>query len=193
MLFTPLYILSALLTVYSDHLSHPFHMALNINLVDVSPENGSTELWLGTPRISEYEDIIPGIIGIKAERVEARRKVRPPCYPSLKRGSLVLRDIRTWHAGMPNHTDQTRIMLAFGYQAAWHGCTLNNPVPESLRETVGHLEKHNDTEFCVTYVPDEKFDNLYSAFNADFSSAIKPERGSIQAGAEPLWKKEKDY
>ena len=94
---------------------------------------------------------------------------------------------------MPNHTEQTRIMLAFSYQAAWHGCTLNTPVPESLRETVGQLEKHNDTEFCVTYVPDEKFDNLYSAFNADFSSAIKRERGSIQAGAEPLWKKEKGY
>jgi hypothetical protein len=57
---------------------------------------------------------------------------------------------------MPNHTDQTRIMLAFGYQAAWHGCTLCTPVPESLRETVGQLEKYNNTEFCVTYIPDEK-------------------------------------
>jgi hypothetical protein len=152
-------------------------MALNINLVDVSPENGSTELWLGTPRISEYNDIVSGVIGIRPERLEERRNIRPPCYPSIKRGSVVLRDIRTWHAGMPNHTDQTRIMLAFGYQAAWHGCTLFTP-------------KHNNTEFCVTYVPDEEFDNLYSAFNADFSSAIKPERGSIQAGVLPPWKKE---
>lgn len=164
-------------------------MALNINLVDVSPENGSTELWLGTSKISEYDDIVPGIIGIKPERLEARRQVRPPCYPSIKRGSVVLRDIRTWHAGMPNHTDQTRIMLAFGYQAAWHGCTLFTPVPESLRETVGRLEQHNGTEFCVRYVPDDKFDNLYSAFNADFSSGIKPERGSMQAGVMPDWKK----
>lgn len=165
-------------------------MALNINLVDTTPENGSTEIWLGTPRISEYDDIVPGVIGIKPEKLEARRKIRPPCYPTIKRGSVVLRDIRTWHAGMPNHTDQTRIMLAFGYQAAWHGCNLFTPLPESLRETVGELEKHNGTEFCVTYVPDAEYDNLYSAFNADFSSSIKPERGSIQAGAEPLWKKE---
>lgn len=173
----------------SEHLSHPFHIALNIPLVDVGPENGSTELWLGTPQISEYADIVPGVIGIRPERLEARRKVRPPCYPHIKKGSLILRDIRTWHAGMPNHTDQTRIMLAFGYQAAWHGCTLVTPVPESLRDTIANLEKYNDTEFCVTYVPDEKFDNLYSAFNADFSSGIKPERGSIQAGVMPMWKK----
>lgn len=90
---------------------------------------------------------------------------------------------------MPNHTDQTRIMLAFGYQAAWHGCTLYTPVPESLRKTVGELEAHNGTEFCVRYVPDAEFDNLYSPFDVDFSSGIRPERGSVQAGAEAIWKK----
>lgn len=90
---------------------------------------------------------------------------------------------------MPNHIDQTRIMLALGYQAAWHGCTLRNPVPEGLREVIEGLEGVNETEFCVEYVPDGEFDNLYSAFNADFSSAIRPERGSVQAGEVPLWKK----
>lgn len=178
-----------MLIAFSDHLSHPFHMAMNVNLVDTSVENGSTEVWLGTARISEYEDSVPGVLGIKTDRLEARRKVRPPCYPTIKRGSVVLRDIRLWHAGMPNHTPDTRIMLAFGYQAAWHGCTLTNPLPESLRGIVSELENHNDTEFCVHYVPDDEYDNLYSAFNADFSSAIKPERGSVQAGEAPLWKK----
>jgi hypothetical protein len=75
---------------------HPFHMALNISLVDVSPENGSTEIWLGTSRIAEYDDIREGIFGIKKERLEARMKVRPPVYPVIKKGSLVLRDIRLW-------------------------------------------------------------------------------------------------
>jgi hypothetical protein len=89
---------------------------------------------------------------------------------------------------MPNHTDQTRIMLAFGYQAAWHGCTLCTPVPESLRETVGQLEKYDNTEFCVTYIPDEKL--ITSTPHSMLTSrAIKPERGSIQAGAVPLWNK----
>lgn len=28
----------------------------------------------------------------------------------------MLRDLRTWHAGMPNESDHYRIMLALGYQ-----------------------------------------------------------------------------
>lgn len=31
----------------------------------------------------------------------------------------MLRDLRTWHAGMPNESDEYRIMLAVGYQAQW--------------------------------------------------------------------------
>ena len=127
--------------------------------------------------------------GVRAELLEARRKTRPPVYPSLKRGSLVLRDIRTWHAGMPNHTGQTRVMLAFGYQARWHGAVIKTALPESLKDVVKDLEHHNDTELCINWVPDADYDNLYEKFNADFSSAIRPEKGSIQAGVLPPWKK----
>ena len=164
-------------------------MAYNVPLIDVTPENGSTELWLGTSRIAEYEDGVPGVIGVKPDRLEARRRIRPPCYPTIRRGSVILRDIRTWHAGMPNHTPDTRILLAFGYQARWHGCTLRTPVPERVRSTIDGLERHNDTEFCVDYVPDDKFDDLYIQFNADFSSGLKPEAGSVQAGVVPGWKR----
>lgn len=60
-------------------------------------------------------------------------------------------------------------------------------MPEALRETVTALEKHNDTEFCVSYVPDDEYDNLYSGFSAEFSSAIKPERGSVRLGGRKGW------
>ena len=69
----------------------------------------------------------------------------------------------------------------------WHGNDLTTPLPESLRPVVDDLEAHNGTEFCVTYVPDEEFDNLYSGFSAEFSSAIKPERGSVRLGARKGW------
>ena len=164
---------------------------MNVCLVDTTPQNGSTEIWLGTPRMTVWSDMHPegGPFGIKPERLEERRKVRPPVYPHLKRGSLVLRDIRTWHAGMPNHTDQTRVMLAFGYQARWHGASITTPLPESLKETAKELEKHNGTELCISWIPDGEYDNLYSKFNANFASAIKPERGSIHAGVLPPWMK----
>ena len=71
-------------------------MALNVSLVDMSPENGSTEIWLGTSKIARYDDMREGVFGILQEKLDERRKVRPPVYPVIKRGSLILRDIRTW-------------------------------------------------------------------------------------------------
>ena len=171
-----------------EHLNHPFHIALNICLCDVSPKNGSTEIWLGTPAITKHDDMRGGVdipFGIAPEVLDERRKVRPPVYPDIERGSLVLRDIRTWHAGMPNYTDQTRIMLAFGYQARWHGADILTTLPESLKDIVADLEKTNDTEFCIKWVPDEEYDNLYEKFQVDFSSALKPEKGSAHAGVLP--------
>lgn len=47
---------------------------------------------------------------------EERRKVRPPVQPTCDKGDIMLRDLRTWHAGMPNESDEYRIMLALGYQ-----------------------------------------------------------------------------
>ena len=48
--------------------------------------------------------------------VEARRKIRPPVQPVCEKGDIMLRDLRTWHAGMPNESEDYRIMLALGYK-----------------------------------------------------------------------------
>ena len=103
------------------HLPHPCAIALNICLIDTTPENGATELWLGTQTDAtwdDYEDPTLKLGWVKAESLVTRRAVRPPVYASLKKGSLVLRDTRLWHAGMPNSTPETRVMLAFVYTAA---------------------------------------------------------------------------
>lgn len=64
-------------------------------------------MWLGT-----HKDATPEMAaGLKREVVEARRKVRPPIQPSLPKGSVIIRDFRLWHAGMPNKTDDPRVML----------------------------------------------------------------------------------
>jgi hypothetical protein len=36
----------------------------------------------------------------------------------------MLRDLRTWHAGMPNESEEYRIMLALGYQVRSSSTTL---------------------------------------------------------------------
>jgi len=53
---------------------------------------------------------------VRPDKVEERRKLRPPVQPVCEPGDIMLRDLRTWHAGMPNESEEYRIMLALGYQ-----------------------------------------------------------------------------
>ncbi|KAM0470575.1 hypothetical protein ACHAPX_009838 [Trichoderma viride] len=123
----------------------PFGFCVNINLVSTSPENGATEFWLGTHNDPALEALTinghgddgpdPAIalekktarakdlgvpIDFADKLVEERRKVRPPIQASLPKGSLIIRDIRIWHAGMPNRTDDTRVMLVTVAVASWY-------------------------------------------------------------------------
>jgi len=85
--------------------------------VDVSPENGSTELWLGTHKdcsVSVHDNI-----KVTPEALDKWRTISPPIQPTSKAGSILIRDIRLWHAGMPNHTDTPRPMIAMIHHAGW--------------------------------------------------------------------------
>lgn len=62
---------------------------------------------------------------VRPEVVEERRKVRPPIQPVCGKGDIMLRDLRTWHAGMPNESDGYRIMLALGYQVRFPSASLS--------------------------------------------------------------------
>lgn len=83
----------------------------------MTPENGSTELWLGTHTDSGMH-VQDGRQGerasgrIKLDVLEKRRAIRPPSQPVVPKGSFVLRDLRLWHAGIGNQTDIVRVMLA---------------------------------------------------------------------------------
>ena len=79
------------------HLSHPYAVAMNTCLIDTYPENGSTEVWLGTSVSSPWDDHIQHDLGwVRDDKLEERRQVRPPVYPTLPKGSVVLRDLRLW-------------------------------------------------------------------------------------------------
>jgi hypothetical protein len=126
---------------------------VNVPLVDVSPENGSTEMWRGT-HLDPTIAIQSGDIVIPTDRLEARRQVRPPIQPVVKAGSVVIRDIRMWHAGMPNHTQKPRPMIAMIHAIAWW--------PTSkirfARGSEPYLE-HPDLKWNVEYV-DGEIDHL---------------------------------
>lgn len=112
------------------HPKCPFVVVANTALGDFTEDNGATEFWLGTHAYSdetcqtiatpdnvfktkEIEQAVGAPSGpIREELVEARRLVRPPVLATMNKGDVMLRDFRTWHAGMPNSTDQDRIMVA---------------------------------------------------------------------------------
>ncbi|RYG38194.1 hypothetical protein EON81_04290 [bacterium] len=101
-----------------EHPHPPVQIVVNVAMVDFSPENGSTEIWPGT-HLDPTVTMQSGDIEVPDAQLEARRKIVPPIQPVVKAGSLILRDIRLWHAGMPNRTDTPRPMVAMIYSVAW--------------------------------------------------------------------------
>jgi hypothetical protein len=95
----------------------PAQLVVNVLTVDVSPANGATEIWPGTHR--ELGVGIGDEIEIAPDLLEARRAVAPPIQPTFRRGSMLIRDIRLWHAGMPNRTGEPRPMIAMIHTSGW--------------------------------------------------------------------------
>jgi hypothetical protein len=95
----------------------PAQLVVNVPTVDVSAENGATEIWLGTHR--DLTVGVGGDIEVPLDALEARRRIALPIQPTIRRGSVLIRDVRLWHAGMPNHTDRPRPMIAMVHVSHW--------------------------------------------------------------------------
>lgn len=92
----------------------PTTLIVNVSLVDVTEENGSTQLWPGTHLLPTLSDRRVD------EETEARRKAAvPPVRANTRKGSLVIRDARLWHRGMPNLTNTIRHMIALIHNIHW--------------------------------------------------------------------------
>jgi hypothetical protein len=88
-------------------------MVVNIPLVDFTLENGSTEVWPGTHLIVDQPDETGTLDDRIAPLASARVNVRA--------GSIVLRDLRVWHRGVPNTSAHRRTMLAIVYHRGFLG------------------------------------------------------------------------
>ncbi|CEO58330.1 hypothetical protein PMG11_03061 [Penicillium brasilianum] len=147
----------------------PFGYCININLVSTSPENGATEVWLGS-HIDTDDSVFDrkaGDLQIKAELLEQRRKISPPVQPSLPKGSLIVRDLRLWHAGMPNKTDEPRVMLVSIQFPSWYRSNQRLILPRVLEEKI-------DFGRTVPFVEwvGEDYDYLQGAHDHDLT--LKP-------------------
>ncbi len=95
-----------------------FSIVANVPIVDMTPENGSTEIWPGThldtTRSHDEKDI-----KIAPEDEARRRAVVGPLQPNVPAGGVIIRDMRVWHRGMPNYTDTPRPMIAMVHFVRW--------------------------------------------------------------------------
>jgi hypothetical protein len=96
------------------------------------------QVWAGTHNAYEKDDqqATKESGWIKKEYIQKQAKVKPPVQPKIKKGSICFRDLRLWHAGMPNKSDHHRIMLAIDYFAAWYQCPMRLTLPLSVKAEI---------------------------------------------------------
>ncbi len=99
--------------------AHPaFSYVINLPLIDVNEHNGSTEIWPGT-HTDTTVTWQGGDIKVPADVLERRRAEVPPLQPKIRAGSALIRDMRLWHRGVTNHSEQIRPMIAMIHNVAW--------------------------------------------------------------------------
>jgi ectoine hydroxylase-related dioxygenase (phytanoyl-CoA dioxygenase family) len=112
---------------------------INIPLIDFTVANGATEVWPGTHLIV---DELPK----DEEALEERAKCLPSVRTTVSAGSIILRDMRTWHRGMPNQTNEIRTMLAMIYDRpflnAYISATELIEIPRLTWERMSERAKH---------------------------------------------------
>ncbi|KAF4185849.1 hypothetical protein CNMCM7927_006274 [Aspergillus lentulus] len=169
-----------------DHPTHPFAYVVNVPLIKMTPENGSTEIWLGT-HIDSGLHVQEGMQGdrasgrIKLDELEKRRAIRPPCQPVVPKGAIVVRDLRLWHAGVGNNTEQVRVMLAMIHFAPWYRNPMRLEFSESVRPI---MEKQDGLEVPVDWVTDEEAMSRY--LNRAFGVLATPVAAVAMAGCPAL-------
>ena len=107
------------LLLYPDTpLSLPaYNIVVNIPLIDVRPEHGPVEIWPGGTHL------MPGRLDIQALAPHMHSEL-----VTMPAGSLVIRDMRMWHRGTPNLSNEIRPHLALIYARAWFRSTDYGPI-----------------------------------------------------------------
>lgn len=124
--------------------AHPSaSLIINVSLIDVTAENGGTELWPGTHLETSVHQ------HVDADAEAQRREMSPPIRATAPKGSLLIRDNRLWHRGVPNQSDTIRHMIAMIHNAAW----LQRPTTLYFHENCREAFPDNGFDHNVTFTP----------------------------------------
>jgi hypothetical protein len=125
--------------------AHPIaRLAVNFALNDTAEENGAIELWPGSHL--DTRKAVGQNLPLTDEDLTERRAIAPPISGNTQKGSFLLRDLRLWHRGTPNTSNETRFMIAMIHNMSWYkrpnrfdldkacvhvfeGCPVENAIP----------------------------------------------------------------
>jgi len=114
-----------------DRETPPYQLAVNFPLVDVTAENGPTEIARGTHMLSKAEGLA---------RIERGESPLEPVFLAV--GDVTIRDVRHLHRGTPNRTGVPRPMVVIGFSRKW----LRRPevsvrVPQSTWDALAETQR----------------------------------------------------
>lgn len=87
----------------------PYHMVVNIPLVDITEDNGPIEYWAGGTHLNTFG----------MEEIAALAPFMASEKATMPAGSLFIRDGRMWHRGTENKSPEPRPNLALVYTRPW--------------------------------------------------------------------------
>jgi hypothetical protein len=170
----------------------PYCYTLNICLVETTVNNGATEVWLGTHNNTSLADhIAPNEPYIKPNLLDERTKHTPPIRAILPKGTIVIRDPRMWHAGIPNQTDETRVMLSQMFFAKWYRNRLRLVLPAECKSVIEEWEKEGLAVFHADYIDTDKYDHLQldrleAVTNQSQEGYVSPNNFPFEGKVQPL-------
>jgi len=96
----------------SDVVLPPTSLVVNYPLVDVTENNGPMDAWPNTHMMPEkvYADTV---------KLQAAASAIDPTSMLTPKGSILIRDVRMWHRGTPNNSNEIRPNLALIYGRQW--------------------------------------------------------------------------
>ncbi|KAK5280253.1 hypothetical protein LTR40_006618 [Exophiala xenobiotica] len=130
--------------LHRDFYANPHMIRVVENLLGPNPElrfiNSNVACPGGTGRQAVHSDSEQQVSArsgwIKKEYLQKQAKIKPPVQPKVRKGSICFRDLRLWHAGMPNKSGRHRIMLAIDYFAQWYQCPMTTKLPLSMKDRI---------------------------------------------------------
>ena len=117
----------------------PIQIIINIYLEDTNEKNGSFDIVPGSHLFTDFEMSEEGDIN--------KKYIKQSIRCNFPKGSVIIRDKRTWHRGTNNSSGKVRYMVGTGYSLNWY--------------KLGRLKFNKELESVL-------YDSPFSNWNLDF-------------------------